>query len=157
MTTEHSSREHARTTDTPAERARKERAATDAASAVSFIAGMFMLLLGAMQFLQGFAALVSGTILVSTPNYIFALDTTVWGWIHMGLGALIVVAGGGVLANRTWGRWLAIVLVGLSIVANFLWLPHYPLWSLVLIALGVLVIWGLGRANAAGTASSRLF
>jgi hypothetical protein len=80
---------------------------------------------------------------VTTPDYIFSFDLTGWGWVHLLLGILAAVAGFAVLQGQTWARVVGIVLAGLSMIANFLFLPYYPLWSLLIIALDVAVIWAL--------------
>ena len=108
-------------------------------------AGVMMLIVGIFQALDGIAALVNDKVYVTTPNYIYAFDLTGWGWIHLLLGILVVVVGVAILQGQTWGRWIGIGLVGLSLaslsmIANFLFIPYYPIWSLVIIALEVAVI-----------------
>ena len=73
-------------------------------------------------------------------NYFYAFDLTGWGWIHRLLGILVAVVGDAIMKGQTWGRWVGIGLVGLSLIANFLFIPYYPIWSLVIIALDVAVI-----------------
>jgi hypothetical protein len=80
---------------------------------------------------------------LQTRNYLFKFDVTTWGWIHLILGIIVALAGWGLLSGRTWARVVGITLAVLSAIANFLWLPYYPLWSLLIIALDVLVIWAL--------------
>jgi hypothetical protein len=65
------------------------------------------------------------------------------GWIHLILGLLVAFAGWGLLSGRTWARVVAITLAVLSAIANFLWLPYYPFWSLLIIAVDVFVIWAI--------------
>ncbi|HEY5858074.1 MAG TPA: glycosyltransferase [Aldersonia sp.] len=70
-------------------------------------------------------------------------DTTTWGWIHILVGALLLAAGFGLFTGATWARIVAIIAASLSIIANFLWLPYYPAWSILLIALAIVVIWAI--------------
>ena len=91
----------------------------------------------------GIAALLNDKIYVSTPEYLYAYDLTTWGWIHLLLGVLIGLAGLAVLRGQTWGRFTGMVMAGLSLVANFLFIPHYPFWSILIIALDVAIIWAL--------------
>ncbi|MFI6024719.1 DUF7144 family membrane protein [Amycolatopsis magusensis] len=84
----------------------------------------------------------------------YALDLTGWGWGHLVLGALVVLAGAGVLMGTTRGRILGIAVVVLSLVANFLFLPRYPMWSLALIAVDLAVPWALA-ARLVSTTSRR--
>jgi hypothetical protein len=114
-------------------------------SAVGFIlfAGIMMIMIGCLQFFEGLVAVFNDTFYVATRNYIFQFDATTWGWIHLILGLLVAFAGWGLLSGRTWARVVAITLAVLSAIANFLWLPYYPFWSLLIIAVDVFVIWAI--------------
>jgi hypothetical protein len=106
-------------------------------------AGILMIVEGVWHALAGVAALLNDDLYVATPDYVYSLDLTGWGWGHLALGTLVAVTGGAVLMGRTWGRVVGIVLVALSLVANFLFIPWYPFWSLVIIALDIAVIGAL--------------
>jgi hypothetical protein len=106
-------------------------------------AGVMMMLIGAFEVFQGLAAIVDDEFFVVTENYVFDLDVTAWGWIHLILGIVVAFGGYALWAGRTWGRVLGLILASLSAIANFLWLPYYPFWSLLMIALAVWVIWAL--------------
>lgn len=112
-------------------------------------AGAVLIVTGVCQVLVGVAALIRDTIYVATPNYVYAFDITTWGWVHLILGAAVALAGLGVLQGMTWARVTGIALASLSIIANFLFLPHYPIWSLVVIALDIVVIMALIREQRA--------
>jgi hypothetical protein len=71
------------------------------------------------------------------------LDLSAWGWVHMIAGALIIVAGLGVFTGNALARAVGVALAAVSLVANFLSIAAYPVWSLVIIALDVFVIWAL--------------
>jgi hypothetical protein len=118
------------------------RTTTAAAGVVTF-AGILMVVAGVWHGLAGIAALARDQVYVSTPNYVYALDLTGWGWGHLALGILVALTGAAILSGQTWGRWVGIALVVLSLVANFLFIPWYPIWSLVIIGLDVAVIWAL--------------
>ena len=113
------------------------------ASGVAQFGAVIMILVGAYQAATGLVALVGNELFLTTQNYVFQLDTTKWGWIHLVLGVVVVLAGCAVLARRTWGVVLGLVFCGLSAIANFAFIPHYPIWSMLIIALDVLVIWAL--------------
>ena len=115
------------------------------ASGIAQFGAVILIVVGAFQAAQGLVALVRKEFFVSTNNYVFQLDLTTWGWVHLVLGVVMVVAGCGVLAKQTWAVVAGIVLCMLSALANFTFIPHYPIWSLVIIALDVLVIWALFR------------
>lgn len=128
----------------------------ETAQALSFIAVFFLIIAGIVQFFQGMAAAASDAIFVTQQGYIFALSTTTWGWIHMILGILIIAAAVGVIGSKLWARWLAVSLLGLSIIANFLWLPHYPLWSIIVIGFSGVAVWAIARTDLAGNPGSKL-
>ncbi|HEX5877964.1 MAG TPA: hypothetical protein VF468_06545 [Actinomycetota bacterium] len=113
--------------------------------AVGFIlfAAIMMIMTGFFQVLAGLVAIFENEFYVATRNYLFQFDATSWGWIHLLVGLLVAFAGWSLLSGRTWARALAITLAVLSAVANFLFIPYYPFWSLLIIALDVFVIWAI--------------
>jgi hypothetical protein len=113
------------------------------AGGVSVFAASMMLVVGAFQFFEGLVAVANDTFYVKTPNYVLQLDTTQWGWIHMILGAIVVLAGVFIFTGNIVARSVGILIAGLSALANFFWLPYYPLWSITIIAIDVFVIWAL--------------
>ncbi|MEU1468988.1 hypothetical protein ABZ434_12310 [Streptomyces sp. NPDC005761] len=106
-------------------------------------AAILMIFGGAMAIFQGISAIAKDDVFVTTRNYVFQFNLTGWGWIHLILGILIVLAGCALFTGAFWARAVGVVLAGLAALANFAWLPHYPLWSIVLIALDIFVIWAL--------------
>jgi cell division protein FtsW (lipid II flippase) len=121
---------------------RAEEASGWAVGFISF-AAIMMVLIGMLQVLAGLVAIFENEIYVQTRSYPFKFDVTTWGWIHLILGVVVALAGWGLLSGRTWARVVGITLAVLSAIANFLWLPYYPFWSLLIIAVDVLVIWAL--------------
>jgi hypothetical protein len=113
------------------------------ASGVSVFAASMMMVVGAFQFFEGLVAVANDNFYFKTPNYVLQLDTTQWGWIHMILGALVVLAGIFIFTGNIVARSVGILLAGLSAIGNFFWLPYYPLWSITIIAIDVFVIWAL--------------
>lgn len=107
------------------------------------LAGSLMVMVGLFQGFQGLAAVIKQQFFVPLPNYWLTIDVSTWGWIHLIGGALIVLAGIFLFMGAAWARIVAIVLAILSAVANFVWLPHYPLWSILIIALDVFIVWVL--------------
>jgi hypothetical protein len=106
-------------------------------------AGLMMIMVGIWQALEGLIAIFENEFYVATRNYLFQFDATTWGWIHLIVGVIVAFAGWGLLSGRTWARVVAITLAVLSAIANFLWLPYYPFWSLLIIAVDVFVIWAI--------------
>jgi hypothetical protein len=87
--------------------------------------------------------LVHDKIYDGTPQYLFALDLTVWGWAQLLTGILSVAAGFAALRGLTWARIVGIGLSVLSMVIQFLFTPHYPIWSLLVIGVDGVIIWAL--------------
>jgi hypothetical protein len=113
------------------------------AGGVTF-AGIMMVLIGMFEAVGGLAAIIKDEFFVSTPNYFITLDVTTWGWIHLILGIVVILAGFALFRAATWARVVGIVMAGISAIANFLYIPYYPFWSIVIIALCAWVIWALG-------------
>jgi hypothetical protein len=113
-----------------------------ATGAVLF-AGILMIVIGIFEAIQGLAAIFENEFFVVTENYFLEFDVTAWGWIHLILGVLVIFAGYSLMAGRTFGRILGLILATLAAIANFFFIPYYPFWSLLMIALAVWVIWAL--------------
>lgn len=111
-------------------------------------ASTIMVLIGIFQAFAGLAAIINDDFFVVTKNYAFDLDVSAWGWIHLILGIVVACAGFALWAGKTWAAVTAIVLASLSAIANFFFIPYYPFWSLLVIALNVWVIWALTRPSA---------
>ena len=111
-------------------------------------AGVMMILIGCFQTIAGLVAIIDDSFYVVTQNYTFDIDTTAWGWIHLLLGILILLSGIYLFKGAAWAAVTAVVLAGLSAILNFFFIPYYPFWSLVLIAMAVWVIWALTRPGA---------
>jgi hypothetical protein len=121
------------------------------AAGVATFAAAMMLLIGIFQIIAGLAAIFEDQFYVLAGNYAFDLDVTAWGWIHLLLGILLVAAAWGLFSGSTWGAAAAIVLAVVSAVANFFFIPYYPFWSILVIALDVWVIWALTRPGVVRT------
>jgi hypothetical protein len=111
---------------------------------ITFAATM-LVLIGIFQAIAGLVAIFDDDFYVVTQNYTFDLDTSAWGWIHLLLGIILVVVGYFLFAGAAWAGVTAIVLAVISAVANFFFIPYYPFWSILVIALDVWVIWALTR------------
>jgi hypothetical protein len=113
--------------------------------AVGFIlfAAIMMIMSGVFQAIAGLVAIFENEFYVATRNYLFQFDATSWGWIHLIVGLIVVFAGWGLLSGRTWARVVGITLAVLSAITNFLFIPYYPFWALLIITLDVFVIWAI--------------
>ena len=108
-------------------------------------AGILLLVVGGIDFLQGLIALLEDEYYVPTGSGFLVFDLTGWGWTMIIWGALLVLGGFGLLAGQGWARWFAIVVVSLNFVAQlgFLGNTQYPLWSLTVVALNIIVLYAL--------------
>lgn len=106
-------------------------------------AGILMVLSGAFHVVQGLVALVNDSFFVVSQDYVFKFDVTTWGWIHLIAGIVVALAGMALFQGSVWARTVAVILACVSIIASFLWMPYYPLWSLVVIVFDVFVIWAV--------------
>jgi hypothetical protein len=131
-------------TDYPIRETRREEVSGWAIGGTVF-AGVIMLLVGVFHAIAGLVAILDDQFFVVSQNYTFEFDITSWGWIHLIAGVIVVLAGIYVFSGATWARVVGIALAVLSAVANFFFIPYYPFWSLLMIALAVFVIWSLSR------------
>ena len=107
-------------------------------------AAFMMMMLGFFQAIEGLVAIFNKGFYQVTPSgLVLSVNFTVWGWVHLLLGALIFVSGIGVLAGNVAARAVAVVLAGLSALLNLVFIEAYPFWSIIIIAVDVLVIYAL--------------
>jgi len=114
---------------------------------LTVFAGVMMTIVGVNQALLGIAGIVDDEVYVAVRGYVYGLDLTAWGWLHLLFGVAVLISGVALLRGQPWARGVGIGLAAVSLVANFLFIPYYPVWSLLLIALDVAVIWGLTRVQ----------
>jgi hypothetical protein len=121
------------------------RRAEPAGWAVGFtvFAAIMMLMAGAWQAISGLIAIFENEFYVTTRNYVFQFDATTWGWIHLVVGLIVAFAGWGLLSGQTWARVVGITVAAISATTNFLFIPYYPFWAILIITLDVFVIWAL--------------
>jgi len=108
-------------------------------------AGILMLIVGSIDFFQGLIALFEDEYFVVTRSGFLVVDLTAWGWIMLIWGVLLVLAGLGLVAGQGWARWFSIVVMSISVIGQlgFLGNSQYPLWSLTVISLSVIVLFAL--------------
>jgi hypothetical protein len=114
-----------------------------AAKGLTLFAGVLMILAGGFQTLAGLVALFEDEFYVSTRNYLVQFDATSWGWIHLLVGLLVLFAGFAVLSGQVWGRTIGVILAIVSALSNFAFIPYYPFWAILIIALDVFIILAL--------------
>jgi hypothetical protein len=107
------------------------------------LAAVLMIMSGLWGFFVGITGVLSGGFYVAVRNYTFSYSVHAWGWTHLIIGAVIFAAGVCLLLGMMWARVVGVILAVISGLANFLFLPYYPLWSIVVIALDAVIIWAL--------------
>ncbi|HEY5186723.1 MAG TPA: hypothetical protein VIM19_17880 [Actinomycetes bacterium] len=110
---------------------------------VTMFAAILMIMTGLWQAFVGLVAIVNDTFYVATQKYILQFDVTTWGWIHLVVGVVVLLAGISLFSGTTWSRVVGIILAGVSALVMFAWMPYYPLWAICVIALDVFVLWAL--------------
>ncbi|MBG0567157.1 DUF7144 family membrane protein [Actinoplanes aureus] len=107
-------------------------------------AGVMLLMLGSFQAIEGLVALFRDDFYITTNNgLVIPMDYSAWGWTHLIIGLIGVAAGLGILYGKMWARIVGIVIAVLSALANIAFLPAYPVWATIVIAIDVLVIYAL--------------
>jgi hypothetical protein len=116
-------------------------------------AGVMMIMIGVFQAATGLVAVLNQDFYAVAENYVFAFDIGTWGWIHLIFGIVLFIAGFGVMSGQTWARAVGVILAVLSAIEAFLFIPYQPFWSIIIIALCVMVIWALTTQATAVAAS----
>ena len=106
-------------------------------------AGIMLIIGGTLNAIYGLVAILNDEWVVWGNRGVVYLDVTGWGWIHLALGIVVVLAGAGVMTGSSIARAIGVFIAALSMFANFLALPLYPLWSITVLTINVLVIWAL--------------
>lgn len=121
-------------------------------------AATMLVLIGIWQVLMGIAAIVGDAFFAVNPDYVYEWGIAAWGWIHVIVGVLVLLVGMALLTGSMWARAAGMLIALLAAIANFFFLPYYPLWSLIVIALSIFVVWSLATAppGSADRAVTRL-
>ena len=128
-------------TSTSAPRAAGRRSGSHGYGLV-FFASVVLVITGCFNLIQGIAAAAGSNVFPAHPHFVFA-NLTTWGWVTAILGALQLVAAVGVLAANQMFRWFAVVVIGLNAIDQMFFIPAYPVWSLVIVAMDVIALYGL--------------
>jgi hypothetical protein len=109
----------------------------------TMFASIMLMISGSFQIIAGLAGIFENEFYVTTPNYFLELDASAWGWVHLIWGVLVLIGGLGLLGGSLWGRTLGVIAAAGSMLANFAFIPLFPVWSIVVIAIDIGVIWAL--------------
>jgi hypothetical protein len=113
------------------------------AAGYAAFAGVVLIMVGFFQAVAGLAAIVDDTFYVVGREYVFQFDATTWGWIHLIIGLVVLLAGFGIFSGNVLARTVGVLAAAVSGLAAFMWLPWYPVWGVVIIALDIAIIWAL--------------
>lgn len=108
-----------------------------------YFASTLMLIVGGLQIVAGLMALFREGFYITSGGGLVIWDYDTWGWVHLGIGALLIVTAIAVLSGRTWARVLASLIVVINAIGNIAFLPTYPLWSIVALVIDGLVLYAL--------------
>jgi hypothetical protein len=106
-------------------------------------AAFMMITMGILHILNGLAAIFNDEFFVVSKEYVFKFDVTTWGWIHLILGIVVLLAGFGLFAGSVWARTVGVIIAVIASIVGFAWIPYYPAWGIVFIAISIAVIWAL--------------
>ena len=105
-------------------------------------ASVLMGIIGCFNLIYGIAAVANSHVFTANAHYVFG-DLRTWGWITLIIGVLQLLAAVGVLAGNQWARWFGVAVLGLSAIDQMFFVPAYPFWSLTIIAMDVVALYGL--------------
>ena len=116
--------------------------AEDRGYGLVLFASVLLLVVGAFNLMYGIAAIAKSHVFVADAHYVFG-NLRSWGWITLIIGILQLLAGLGVLSGNQWARWFGVVVVGLNAIDQMFFIPAYPFWSLTIIAVDMIALYGL--------------
>jgi hypothetical protein len=109
----------------------------------TMFAAVMMIMLGVWWIIAGLVAIIDDTFYVVTQEWIFEFNRSTWGWIHLIMGIVVLFGSFGLFRGDVWARVLGVILAVLSGLVAFSWMPYYPVWGILFIALSIAVIWAL--------------
>jgi hypothetical protein len=114
-----------------------------AAMGFTAMAAILMMLSGGANILEGIAAVIRGSYFVTLPNYAYNTSVSGWGWTHLIFGIVVFLAGACLFLDMLWARVAGVILASVSLLLNLVYIPFFPVWSIIVIALDAFVIWAL--------------
>lgn len=106
-------------------------------------AAIMLVIIGIFHMIAGFIALFQNDVYVNAGGSVWILDYSQWGWVHIIGGLLTFLAAGSLVQGNMYGRIIAVIVAMVSVIANMAFVPIYPIWSLMMATIGVLVIWAV--------------
>jgi hypothetical protein len=108
-----------------------------------YFAAFFLVLEGIFHAIAGLVALFNSTVIVAAEKSIWLVDLTTWGWAYFLIGIVLFLAGLALFTGQTWAIVIGVIVAGLSAIANFAFIPVYPIWSILLLAIDIIVVYAL--------------
>lgn len=121
----------------------QQRGASGVAIGWTMFAALVMILTGFWWIIAGIVGLVNDDFYVATRNYVFKFDASAWGWIHLIVGILVLLAGFGLFTGAVWARTVGVLMALLAALVGFAWLPWYPFWAILIVIASFSVVWAL--------------
>jgi hypothetical protein len=109
----------------------------------TYFAAFMMIMIGAFHAIAGLVGIVDDEFYVKGREYVFQFDTSTWGWIHLILGIVVLLAGFYLLTGAVLARTIGVLMAIISALVGFSWIPWYPIWGITIVAIAVSVIWAL--------------
>ncbi len=106
-------------------------------------ASLMLFVVGILHIISGFVALFKDDVFLANQNLIITLDYSQWGWIHIIGGLIAIYASGSLAQGKIFGRTIAVLIALGSLFTNFVFLPAYPIWSIIMITVSILVLWAV--------------
>lgn len=116
---------------------------SDAGAGWVMFAGIILITVGIFQAFAGLVGILEDQFYAVTPEYVVQFDATTWGWIHMIVGLIVVAAGFGIFSGNVLARTVGVFAALGSMISVFFWLPWYPVWGVIVIAMDIAIIWAL--------------
>lgn len=111
----------------------------------SLAAGAMMTLSGSFSILMGVSGIAHDSLFAISSHYTYWFDLTTWGVLHLVVGVLLVITGLAVLADKSWGRGAGAAVTAISLITQFMFVPHYPAWAIPMMTLDLLILFALTR------------
>jgi hypothetical protein len=109
----------------------------------AYFASIMLMIVGSFGIIVGIVGIAKEEFYVIGEKWVFTFNVTTWGWIHLILGIVVLLAGIGILSGNVLARTVGVIVAAISAIVNFMWLPYYPVWSVTVIAIDVAIIWAL--------------
>ncbi|WTO36088.1 hypothetical protein OG399_17675 [Streptomyces achromogenes] len=114
-------------------------------NSASLAAGAMITLSGSFSILMGVSGIAQDNLFAVSSHYTYWFDLTTWGVIHLVVGVLLFITGLAVLADKSWGRGAGAAVTAISLITQFMFVPHYPAWAIPMMTLDLLILFALTR------------